>query len=71
MAKQNIARDYAEIVSWAERYKGRPTLECIQDYAKHRRMGTHRAGKAFWDKADAGEISIVLVSGIAFIKGNE
>ena len=70
MPKQDIKRDYAEIVEFAEGYIGKRAIECIEAYARKRRIVEHRAGKAFWGKADDGEI-IVSREGTVFfyIKG--
>lgn len=58
MPKQDIKRDYAEIVAFAEAYIGRPTIDCIEAYSQKRRIVSHRAGRAFWDKVDDGEIKL-------------
>jgi len=61
MAKRNVARDYAEIVGFAAQYIGKPAIECIDAYAAKRRIAVSRAGRAFWDKVDEGEITLRLL----------
>lgn len=58
MPKQDIKRDYAEIVAFAQAYIGCPAIDCIEAYAQKRRIVWHRAGRAFWDKVDDGEIKV-------------
>ena len=55
---RNYARDYAEIAAFARKFRGHPTLECIEAYAQKRKIVSHRAGKAFWAKVDDGEIEV-------------
>jgi len=66
---RNYARDYKEIVPFAKNYVGKLAVECIDDYADKRKIASHRAGKAFWDKVDEGEIQTFSINGYAYIKG--
>lgn len=61
MPRRDIARDYAEIVGFAAGFVGKTALECIEAYAAKRRIAVGRAGRAFWDKVDEGEITLRLL----------
>lgn len=58
MPKQDVKRDYAEIVAFAQAYIGCPAIDCIEAYAKKRRIVSHRIGRAFWNKVYEGEIKV-------------
>lgn len=65
---RDIARDYREITGFAAGYIGRRAVDCIDAYAAKRRMASYRAGRAFWDKVDDGEIVTENRGGIEYIK---
>ena len=66
--KRDYERDRAEIVSVASKYQNMRAIDCIEDYAKKRKVVTHRIGKAFWSAVDNGEIGIYYADGAAYIK---
>ena len=53
---RNYERDYAEIVAFSAGFIGRKAVECIEAYARKRKIVEHRASRAFWDKVEDGEI---------------
>lgn len=55
---RDYARDYRELPKFAEQFKGKTTMECIEAYAHKRKIVEHRAGKAFWNLADDGIIRV-------------
>jgi hypothetical protein len=57
---RNIARDYAEIVSFAQEYIGERAVKCIEAYARKRKIVMHRAAKVFWAKNDNGDIQTII-----------
>jgi hypothetical protein len=69
---RNIARDYAEIVAFAQQFVGKRAIDCIQAYARKRKIVDRRAGKAFWAKNDGGYIqTLVDADGFEVIAGVE
>ena len=64
---RNYKRDYEELPGFASTFIGKTTLECIEAYATKRKIASHRAGKAFWDLVDDGEIAVNYKGGIAYI----
>jgi len=60
---RDYARDYRELPKFAEQFKGKTTMECIEAYARKRKIVEHRAGKAFWNLADDGIIRVEGVEG--------
>jgi hypothetical protein len=69
MAQRNIKRDYDEIVKFSTNYIDKTTLECIEAYATKRKIISHRAGKAFWNNVDDGNIKVELINGLYYIRG--
>ena len=65
---RNKKRDYDEITAFTGNYIGRTALDCIEAYAKKRKIVEHRAGSVFWDKVDQGIISTESVDGVEYIK---
>lgn len=67
---RNYQKDFDELPDFAKKYSGRTTLECIEAYAKRRKVVTHRIGIAFWALVDDGEIKIELdkVDQIYYVK---
>lgn len=55
---RNYKRDYEELPQFAKNYIDKTALECIEEYAKKRKMVSHRAGSAFWDLVDDGVIKV-------------
>lgn len=55
---RDYARDYKELPVFAEQFKGKSTMDCIEAYAKKRKIVEHRAGEAFWNLADDGVIKV-------------
>ena len=64
---RNYKRDYEELPSFAVKFAGKTTLECIEAYAAKRKIVSHRAGKAFWNLVDDGEIAVKYKDGMAYI----
>lgn len=64
---RNYPRDYQELPEFAKKYAGKTALECIEAYAKNRKVVSHRISAAFWDLVDSKEITIIMRNGIAII----
>jgi hypothetical protein len=65
-------------VSFAQKYVGRRAVECIEAYARKRKIVDHRAAKAFWAKNDEGNIKTVVdaegfevITGVVLEKSNQ
>ena len=67
MAKRNYIKDYQELPKFAERYIGKRTLECIDEYSEKRKCVHHRIAKAFWNLVEDKVINVEFISGLAFI----
>ena len=50
MMARHIAVDYAEIQKYAAGLIGKRATECIEAYARKRRIIEYKAGNAFWSK---------------------
>lgn len=68
---RDTARDYRELPKFAQGYIGKPTLQCIEDYAAKRKIVSNRAGKAFWSLVDDGEISVCKATNGLFYIGEK
>lgn len=65
---RNHKKDYEELPCFAEGFKNKTTLECIEAYAQKRKVVSHRIGKVFWALVDEGKIEIYHANARFFIK---
>lgn len=67
MAGRDYDKDFRELPIFAKQYCNKPTLECIEAYAKKRKIVSHRAGKVFWELVDCGSIVVYAANGIFYV----
>lgn len=66
---RNIKKDYEELPAFSKFYSGEKAVECIEAYAKKRRVVEHRICTAFWDCVEEGLIIVeTRADGYEYIK---
>ena len=55
---RDYKRDYQELPEFSKKYNNCEASECIESYAKKRKIVIHRVAKCFWDLVDQGKIPI-------------
>lgn len=66
---RDYKRDYKELPEFSKKYNGCPAFECMEGYAKKRRIVIHRVADCFWQLVDDGLIPVGFYkgSGVAYI----
>lgn len=53
---RNYAKDYQELPLFADKHKGATALQVIEEYARKRKVVSHRIGATFWELVEQGII---------------